>query len=147
MTGALTTAVLECALAHQTPQILLSEQGLQYAATDYVDRLPRRGIKVSMAAREQPRQNAFTDRLKHTVKDMEVFPHDYADLTEARARIGWFLDDLYITRRPLGPGLPVVGRVRGRCGSPAFGVHHNTKYPFVDCGDCRKRLPLTCQSQ
>ena len=99
LTEALTTAALERALAQQTPEIHHSDQGVQYAATDYVDRLLRRGIKVSMAARGQPRQNAFAERLMRTLKEEEVYLHEYADLAEARTRIGRFLDDVYMTKR------------------------------------------------
>jgi transposase InsO family protein len=99
LTEALTAAALERALAQQTPEIHHSDQGVQYAATDYVDRLLRRGIKVSMAARGQPRQNAFAERLMRTLKEEEVYLHEYADLTEARTRIGRFLDDVYMTKR------------------------------------------------
>lgn len=99
LTEALTAAALERALAQQAPEIHHSDQGVQYAATGYVDRLLRRGIKVSMAARGQPRQNAFAERLMRTLKEEEVYLHEYADLAEARARIGRFLDDVYMTKR------------------------------------------------
>ena len=99
VTGALTAAALERALAQQTPEIHHSDQGVQYAATDYVDRLLRRGINVSMAARGQPRENAFAERLMRTLTEEEVYLHDYADLTEARMRISRFLDDVYMTKR------------------------------------------------
>jgi len=99
LTEALTAAALERALAQQVPEIHHSDQGVQYAATGYVDRLLRRGIKVSMAARGQPRENAFAERLMRTLKEEEVYLHDYADLTEARTRIGRFLDDVYMTKR------------------------------------------------
>jgi len=98
LTEALTAAALERALAEQTPEIHHSDQGVQYAATGYVDRLLRRGIKVSMAARGQPRQNAFAERLMRTLKEEEVYLHEYADLAEARTRIGRFLDDVYMTK-------------------------------------------------
>ena len=99
LTEALTAAALERALAQQAPEIHHSDQGVQYAATGYVDRLLRRGIKVSMAARGQPRQNAFAERLMRTLKEEEVYLHEYEDLAEARARIGRFLDDVYMTKR------------------------------------------------
>lgn len=99
LTEALTVAALERALAHQTPEIHHSDQGVQYAASGYVDRLLRRGIKVSMAARGQPRQNAFAERLMRTLKEEEVYLHEYDNLAEARTRIGRFLDDVYMTKR------------------------------------------------
>lgn len=99
LTEALTVTALERALAQQVPEIHHSDQGVQYAASGYVARLPRHGIKVSMAARGQPRQNAFAERLMRTLKEEEVYLHEYDDLAEARARIGRFLDDVYMTKR------------------------------------------------
>jgi putative transposase len=99
LTEALTAAALERARAQQVPEIHHSDQGVQYAATGYVDRLLRQGIKVSMSARGQPRENAFAERLMRTLKEEEVYLHEYADLAEARTRIGRFLDDVYMTKR------------------------------------------------
>ena len=99
LTEALAVAALERALARHTPEIHHSDQGVQYAATGYVERLLRRGVQVSMAAKGQPRQNAFAERLMRTLKEEEVYLHEYADLAEARARIGRFLDDVYMTKR------------------------------------------------
>ncbi len=99
LTEALTVAALERALARHTPEIHHSDQGVQYAATGYVERLLSRGIRVSMAARGQPRQNAFAERLMRTLKEEEVYLHEYEDLAEARTQIGRFLDDVYMTKR------------------------------------------------
>ena len=99
LTEGLTVAALERALARHTPEIHHADQGVQYAAAGYVDRLLSRGIRVSMAARGQPRQNAFAERLMRTLKEEEVYLHEYEDLAEARARIGRFLDDVYMTKR------------------------------------------------
>lgn len=99
LTGAPTAAALERALAQQTPEMHHADQGVQYAATDYGDRLLRRGSKVSVAARGQPRENAFAERLMRTLKEEEVYLHDYADLTEARTRIGRFLDAVSRAKR------------------------------------------------
>ncbi len=99
LTEALTVAALERALSQHTPEIHHSDQGVQYAAAGYVDRLLRRGVKVSMAARGQPRQNAFAERLMRTLKDEEVHLHEYEDLSEARSRLARFLDEVYMTKR------------------------------------------------
>ncbi len=98
LTEALTLATLERALARHTPEIHHSDQGVQYAASGYIERLLRHGSKVSMAARGQPRQNAFAERLMRTLKEEEVYLHQYDNLAEARARIGRFLDDVYMTK-------------------------------------------------
>ncbi len=99
LTEALTVAALERALAQHTPEIHHADQGVQYAARGYVDRLRRRDITVRMAARGQPRQNAFAERLMRTLKEEAVDLHEYDNLAEARARVGRFLDDVYMTKR------------------------------------------------
>jgi putative transposase len=67
--GALTLAALEEALQRHRPEIHHSDQGVQYAATDYVGRLNQVGARVSMAAVGQPEENGFAERLMRTIKE------------------------------------------------------------------------------
>ena len=94
LTEALTVAALERALARRTPEIHHSDQGVQYAATGYVERLLSRDVKVSMAARGQPRQNAFAERLMRTLKEEEVYLHEYDNLVEEHVWIWRIYDDV-----------------------------------------------------
>jgi transposase InsO family protein len=43
-----------------------SDQGVQYAATDYVERLRGVGVKLSIAAVGEPRENGYAERLMRT---------------------------------------------------------------------------------
>jgi len=52
----LTLAALERALVVATPKIHHSDQGVQYAATDYVKRLRKLGVRLSMAKIGEPRE-------------------------------------------------------------------------------------------
>lgn len=100
LTEELTRTALEQALAKgREPAIHHSDQGVQYAATDYVERLQGLGIEVSMAARGQPTENAFAERFMRTLKEEEVYLNEYRDFAEARQRIGRFLDDVYQHKR------------------------------------------------
>ncbi len=72
---------------------------MQYAATVYVERLQAAGVEISMAARGRPTENAFAERMMRTLKEEEVDLNEYRDLNEARARIGHFLDDVYMRKR------------------------------------------------
>lgn len=99
LTEELTRTALERALAKRRPEVHHSDQGVQYAATGYVERLTGLGIRVSMAARGQPTQNPFAERLMRTLKEEEVYLNQYADYAEARSRIGRFLDEVYQTKR------------------------------------------------
>src|SRR5690606_3706757 len=89
--GALTRSALERALAHARPEVHHSDQGVQYAATDYVQRLQALHIQVSMAAVGQPEENPHAERLIRTIKEEEVYLADYHSFTEAYAQLGQFL--------------------------------------------------------
>ena len=95
----LTLAALERALVVAIPEIHHSDQGVQYAATAYVERLERHAVTLSMAAVGEPRENGFAERLMRTIKDEEVNLSDYQDFDDARSQLGRFLDDVYNVKR------------------------------------------------
>jgi putative transposase len=95
----LTLAALERALAVAVPQLHHSDQGVQYAATAYVERLKRLGVTLSMAAVGEPRENGFAERLMRTIKEEEVDRSEYRDLADARQQIGHFIDSVYNLKR------------------------------------------------
>lgn len=95
----LTLAALERALVVATPRIHHSDQGLQYAATAYVERLRQLGVTLSMAAVGEPRENGFAERLIRTIKEEEVDLSDYRDFNDARRNLARFLDDVYNRKR------------------------------------------------
>jgi len=114
----LTLTALNRALAAATPQIHHSDQGVQYAATAYVERLTQAGTRLSMAAVGEPRENGYAERLMRTIKEEEVALNDYIDFHEAYARIGRFLDDVYQHKRihsALGYLTPVEFEAQWRC--------------------------------
>ncbi|GHO49220.1 transposase [Ktedonospora formicarum] len=92
-------AALLRALQEHRPEIHHSDQGVQYAATGYVALLHSVEAQVSMAARGRPTENAYAERLMRTLKEEEVSLHDYEDLSDARAHIARFLDEVYMTKR------------------------------------------------
>ena len=95
----LTLAALERALAIAKPEMHHSDQGVQYAAMAYVERLQGLGVKLSMAAVGEPRDNGYAERLMRTIKDEEVNLSDYQDFDDARNQIGQFLDGVYNQKR------------------------------------------------
>jgi putative transposase len=99
LTTDLPLVALERALTTHRPTIHHSDQGVQYAASDYIARLELAGVTISMAAVGRPTENAFAERFMRTLKDEEVYLHDYRDIADARASIGRFLDDVYQTKR------------------------------------------------
>jgi transposase InsO family protein len=95
----LTLAALERALVVATPQIHHSDQGVQYAATAYVERLQKLNIQPSMAAIGEPRENGYAERLMRTIKEEEVDLSEYHDFADAHRQIRLFLDDVYNIKR------------------------------------------------
>ncbi len=52
-----------------------------------------------MAEVGESAQNGYAERVIRTIKEEEVYLNDYRDLQEARARIGRFIDDVYLSKR------------------------------------------------
>jgi len=95
----LTLAALERALVVAVPTLHHSDQGVQYAATAYVERLHHLGVTLSMAAVGEPRENGFAERLVRTIKEEEVQLSDYRDFADARRQLGHFIDAVYNLKR------------------------------------------------
>jgi putative transposase len=96
---ALTLTALQRALAHHTPALHHSDQGMQYAAPQYIETLRAAGIQSSMAAVGEPRQNGDAERVIRTIKEEEINLTESRDFPDALAQIGQFIDDVYRTKR------------------------------------------------
>jgi len=95
----LTLTALQNALKTHCPEIHHSDQGLQYAATDYTNLLQQHSIQISMAEVGEPTQNGYAERLMRTIKEEEVDLSDYQDYYEAYQQIGRFLEEVYMHKR------------------------------------------------
>jgi putative transposase len=95
----LTLTALKRALVEHTPEIHHSDQGVQYAATTYVEVLKAHQIAISMAEVGEAWQNGYAERLVRTIKEEEVDLSDYRDYTDAYGQLGRFLDDVYMHKR------------------------------------------------
>jgi transposase InsO family protein len=95
----LALTALQRALQLGQPEIHHSDQGVQYAAQDYVRRLQEQGVQVSMSRRGAAWQNGYAERLMRTIKEEEVYLSEYRDYADAQRQIGQFLDDVYMHKR------------------------------------------------
>jgi putative transposase len=95
----LTLTALHRGLSQTQPEIHHSDQGLQYAATDYVAILTDRKVKISMAAVGKAEENSYAERVIRTIKEEEVALNDYPDLISAKLHLRRFIDELYCTKR------------------------------------------------
>jgi putative transposase len=76
-----------------------SDQGVQYASSDYTQILDQAEIQISMSRRGNPYDNARAERFMRTLKEEEVHGTEYQDLEDARGRIGEFLEQVYNRQR------------------------------------------------
>ena len=96
----LTLKPLEEALRHSVPEIHHSDQGVQYLSKAYVTTLQAHGVMISIAHRGRPWENGYAERLIRTLKEEEIDRNDSQSLTEARERIGYFIEYKYHQERP-----------------------------------------------
>ena len=95
----LTLEALLQSLEDHVPEIHHSDQGVQYAALEYVNALQARQVQISMAAQGEPRENGYAERLMRTIKEEQVDLSEYHDYADARRQIGHFLEDVYMHKR------------------------------------------------
>jgi len=98
----LTLSALEMALAARRPQpglIHHSDQGVQYASSEYVLRLEEADAQISMAAVGNPYENAKAESFFRTLKMEEVYLKDYRTFEEAQENIGEFIEEVYNQKR------------------------------------------------
>jgi putative transposase len=99
MDGSLTTTALMKGLAKGRPEIHHSDQGVQYAANEYVKLLQQHEVQISMTEVGQAWQNGYAERLMRTIKEEEVELSEYQNFTEAYEQIEQFLEDVYMKKR------------------------------------------------
>lgn len=97
--NALRMALLQRKHASLAGLIHHSDQGVQYAATDYVDMLKTHGIQISMSRRANPYDNAFAESFMKTLKNEEVNMNEYETYTQAHANIKQFIEEVYNAKR------------------------------------------------
>jgi transposase InsO family protein len=99
----LALAALDMAIAtrHVTPGELIhhSDQGVQYACGDYIERLKRSGIQPSMSRPGCPWDNAMAESFMRTLKREEVNGRAYRDRADVEASIGIFIETIYNRQR------------------------------------------------
>jgi putative transposase len=83
---------VERALKQATPTIWNSDQGSQFTSPQYIERLKRAQVQISMDGKGRALDNIFTERLWRSVKYEEVYLHDYAHPKEARHYLTAYFD-------------------------------------------------------
>lgn len=99
MDVSLTLTALNKGLEKGQPEIHHSDQGVQYAANEYVKLLQQHQVKISMAEVGAAWQNGYAERLMRTIKEEEVDLSEYRNFTEAYQQVKQFLEDVYTKKR------------------------------------------------
>lgn len=95
----LTGTALHRALMERKPEIHHSDQGVQYAATQYVQTLKDSNIQISMAEVGEATQNGYAERVIRTIKEEAVQLSEYQDYHDAYQQIGRFIEEVYNRKR------------------------------------------------
>lgn len=76
-----------------------SDQGVQYAAIAYVERLREAGMRPSMGEQGNSYENAHAESLIKTIKYEEVYMNEYETLADVQQNIGQFIEEVYNKKR------------------------------------------------
>jgi len=98
----LTLSALRKALELRQPvpgMVHHTDRGSQYASGDYTDLLKAAGCHISMSHKASPWENGGCESWMKTLKSEEVYRQEYRDLSEARALIAQFIDEIYNQKR------------------------------------------------
>ena len=95
----LTIGALKMALErYPAPEIHHSDQGKQYAATDYIALLGP-DVAISMSAIGQPTENGLVERFIRTFKEEHIDYTEYSGFDDAYQQIAHWLEVEYMTER------------------------------------------------
>ena len=92
---ALTLQALRMAIAERQPVagiIHHSDQGVQYASTEYVAELRSYGFDISMARTGNPYENAVMESFFKTLKQEEVYLYEFETIEDVIARLPYFIE-------------------------------------------------------
>ena len=98
----LAVCALERAIANRKPPtgvVHHSDMGVQYASSEYLQKLQEHGMLPSMSRPANPYDNATCESFLKTLKREEIHASTYCDFEDLEARVEEFIERYYNTRR------------------------------------------------
>jgi transposase InsO family protein len=102
LSAAVSLAALRQAIEKRQPPpgvVHHSDQGIQYACQDYTAELAAHHMTPSMSRPGNPYDNAFCESFMKTLKQEEIYCHQYADFGELNQHLEEFIDQYYNRQR------------------------------------------------
>jgi len=99
---ALTLRALRVAIVERRPIpsiIHHSDQGVQYASSEYAGELKSWGFEISMARTGNPYENAMMESFFKTLKHEEVYLCEYQTFEDVMTRLPYFIEEVYNHKR------------------------------------------------
>lgn len=99
---ALSLEALRMAIRNRNPPpgvIHHSDQGVQYAAHDYIDELKTNHFRISMSRKGNPYDNAAAESFMKTLKAEEVYLWEYRTFDDVLKRVPYFIEAVYNQKR------------------------------------------------
>ncbi len=90
---------LEKGLHARKPGIFNTDQGVQFTSAQFVGRLEKEGIRVSMDGKGRALDNVFVERLWRSLKYEEIYPKGYENLKELKKGLEKYFE-FYNGNRP-----------------------------------------------
>jgi putative transposase len=110
--------MLDEALSRRTPEVFNTDQGVQFTAQAWTDRVERAGAAVRMGGRGRAADNVFVERLWRSVKYEDVYLNGYESVPDLERGLGAYFA-FYNHERPhqsLGYRTPAEVYRDGRVG-------------------------------
>ena len=90
---------MEEAFQQSIPEIVNTDQGVQFTSKDFIDLLKENEIKISMDSKGRALDNIFVERLWRSVKYEEVYLNDYQRVRDAGKSLKYYFN-FYNNERP-----------------------------------------------
>lgn len=92
-------AASEAISQYGIPDIINSDQGVQFTSQEYIELWEKQGARISLDGRGRALDNIFTERLWRNVKYEEVYLKDYDTVPAAQTNLSEYFN-FYNTERP-----------------------------------------------